>query len=97
MDLYVLIRRNGWASAEAITAADARSTVEREKRADRLRHIRSYVVDEPGGLGSICVYEAESRAALLEHGAAADLPEPQIVKVTGTVISRDDPGPVRQA
>jgi Protein of unknown function (DUF4242) len=97
MDLYVLIRRNGWASADAIMAADARSTIERERRADRLRHVRSYVVDEPGGLGSICLYEAESRAALLEHGAAADLPEPEIIKVAGTVISRDDPEPVRQA
>jgi Protein of unknown function (DUF4242) len=92
MDLYVIVRRNGFASAEDLKAAAARSTVEGDKPASGVRWIRSYVVSESSGeLGTFCIYEAESPEAIRAHALAADLPVDEIVPVADTVIVRDDP------
>jgi uncharacterized protein DUF4242 len=90
MDLYVILRRSGWRSPEELEAAAARSTAEGERLGD-LRWIRSYVLDEGNGLGTVCIYEAESPEALRRHGSAADLPVDEIIKVADTVIVRPDP------
>lgn len=93
MDLYVILRRNGWRSPEELEAAAARSTEEGERRGD-VRWIRSYVLEEAGGnLGTVCIYEAESEDALRGHAKDADLPADEIVKVADTVIVRPDPQP----
>jgi sporulation protein YlmC with PRC-barrel domain len=93
MDLYVILRRNGWRSPEELEAAAARSTEEGERRGD-VRWIRSYVLEEDGGnLGTVCIYEAESEEAIRGHAKDADLPADEIVKVADTVIVRPDPQP----
>jgi sporulation protein YlmC with PRC-barrel domain len=93
MDLYVVLRRNGWRSGEELEAAAARSTEEGERRGD-VRWIRSYVLAEDGGnLGTVCIYEAESEDALRGHAQDADLPADEIIKVADTVIVRPDPQP----
>jgi hypothetical protein len=91
MDLYVILRRNGWRSAEELEQAATRSTEEGERRGD-VRWIRSYVLEESdGGLGTVCVYEAESADALRAHAQDADLPADEVVKVADTVVVRPDP------
>jgi hypothetical protein len=91
MDLYVILRRNGWRSPEELQEAADRSTAEGDRRGD-VRWIRSYVLEESGGgLGTVCVYEAESEEAVREHASDADLPADEVVKVADTVIIRPDP------
>jgi Protein of unknown function (DUF4242) len=92
MDLYVILRRAGWRSPEELQAAAERSTAAGDERGD-VRWIRSYVLEEEGGLGTVCVYEAESEDAIRGHASDADLPVDEIVKVADTVIVRPDPEP----
>jgi hypothetical protein len=92
MQLYVIMRRNGWRTAEDLEAAAARSTEEGDKPGSGVRWIRSYVTaEESGELGTVCIYEAESAEALRAHADAADLPADEIVPVADTVIVRPDP------
>ena len=93
MDLYVILRRDGWGSAEELQAAAARSTAEGERMPDDIRWIRSYVLEEGQGLGTVCIYEAESEEAIRGHAEDADLPVTEIIKVADTVIVRPDPEP----
>jgi hypothetical protein len=94
MDTYVILRRSGWRSGEELGEAAERSTAEGEKMADDIRWIRSYVLEEGSGLGTVCIYEASSPEAIHAHADAAGLPVTEIVKVADTVIVRPDPAPV---
>ena len=95
MQLYGILRRNGWASAGDLEAAAARSTEEGDKDGSGIRWIRSYVLaEESGELGTFCVYEAESPEAIRAHADAAELPVDEIVTIADTVIVRPDPAPV---
>ena len=95
MDLYAILRRNGWASAEDLEKAAARSNTEGDKPGSGVRWIRSYVLAEDSGeVGTVCIYEAESPEAIRAHAEAADLPVDEIVPVADTVIVRPDPTPV---
>ena len=95
MDLYVIIRRNGWASPQDLETAAARSSAEGDKSDSGVRWIRSYVLAEDSGeLGTVCIYEAESPEAIRAHAEAADLPVDEIVPVADTVVVRPDPTPV---
>ncbi|HEX2087399.1 MAG TPA: DUF4242 domain-containing protein [Solirubrobacteraceae bacterium] len=94
MDLYVIVRRNGWATPDDLQAAAQRSTAEGDKEGSGVRWIRSYVLaEESGEVGTFCVYEAESPEAIRAHADAADLPVDEIVKVADTVVVRPDPAP----
>jgi hypothetical protein len=93
MDTYVILRRDGWRSPEELGEAAARSTAEGEKMADDVRWIRSYVLEEGSGVGTVCIYQATSPEAIREHAAKADLPVDEIVKVADTVVVRPDPVP----
>jgi hypothetical protein len=93
MDTYVILRRDGWRSAEELGEAAGRSTAEGEKMADDVRWIRSYVLEEGSGVGTVCIYQATSPEAIREHASKADLPVDEIVKVADTVVVRPDPVP----
>lgn len=95
MDLYVILRRNGWRSGAELEAAAARSTkVGNEDMPDEVRWIRSYVLDEgEGAVGTVCIYEAASPEALRKHASLADLPVDEIIRVADTVVVRPDPEP----
>jgi Protein of unknown function (DUF4242) len=94
MDLYVILRRGGWRTAEDLGEAAARSTVEGDKMPDDVRWIRSYVLSEPdGGVGTVCIYQASSPEAIRAHADAADLPVDEIIPVADTVLVRPDPEP----
>jgi hypothetical protein len=60
MDLYVIRRPSAWANLQELEAAGAKSArIGNEEMSDRVRWIRSYVVDEPDGrIGTFCIYEA---------------------------------------
>jgi Protein of unknown function (DUF4242) len=93
MDLYVILRRNGWASGEELQAAAARSTqVGNEEMPDDVRWIRSYVLDEGNGsVGTVCIYEGSSPEAIREHASRAGLPADEVIRVADTVLVRPDP------
>ena len=94
MDLYVILRRDGWRSADELELAAARSTAEGERMPDDIRWIRSYVMAESeGGLGTVCIYQASSPEKIREHAERADLPVTEIIEVADTVIVRPDPEP----
>ena len=95
MQLYGILRRNGWASPQDLEAAAARSTEEGDKAGSGVRWIRSYVLSEESGeVGTFCVYEADSPEAIREHARAADLPVDEVIPIADTVIVRPDPAPV---
>ena len=95
MQLYGILRRNGWATPEDLQTAAARSTAEGDKEGSGVRWIRSYVLaEESGELGTFCVYEADSPEAIRTHAEAADLPVDEVIAIADTVIVRPDPAPV---
>jgi hypothetical protein len=96
MDLYVILRRSGWRSAEELGEAAKRSRrVADEDMPDDVRWIRSYVLEEGGGsVGTVCVYEATGPEAIRRHAALAELPVDEIIPVADTVVVRADPRPV---
>jgi hypothetical protein len=85
MNQYAIFRRAGWRSAEQLQAAVARS-IEEAGRGDRLRWIRSYVLEEAAGFGMVCFYEAVSADALRQHGVAAGLPCDEVVEVNAVLV-----------
>jgi uncharacterized protein DUF4242 len=94
MDLYVIVRRNGWRTGADLEEAAARSNAEGDKEDSGVRWIRSYVVSEESGeLGTFCIYEAESPEAILAHAKAADLPADEIIPIADVVVVRPDPAP----
>ena len=95
MQLYAILRRNGWRSGSELENAAARSTkVADEQMPDDVRWIRSYVLQEDGGsVGTVCIYEATSTEAIREHASLADLPVDEIIPIADTVVVRPDPAP----
>jgi hypothetical protein len=92
METYVILRRGGWDSPDALRIAADRSTAAGERMSEDVRWIRSYVTAETDGrIGTVCVYQASSPEAIRRHAGAADLPVDEIVKVADTVILRPDP------
>ena len=95
MNLYVILRRNGWATGGDLHEAAERSTAQGEVMADDIRWIRSYVLDETdGSVGTVCIYQATSPEAIRRHADAAGLPVDEIIRVADTVLVRPDPAPV---
>jgi hypothetical protein len=89
---YVILRRDGWRTAEDLADAAERSKATGEDMPDEIRWIRSYVTHEPSGaLGTVCIYQATSPEAVRRHAGAADLPATEIIEVADTVIVRPDP------
>jgi hypothetical protein len=96
MQLYAILRRSGWRTPEDLQEAAARSTrVGNEDMPDEVRWIRSYVLDEGGPVGTVCIYEATSPEALQKHASLADLPADEIIPIADTVIVREDPAPAQ--
>jgi len=95
MQLYAILRRDGWRSGSDLEQAAARSRrVGDEEMPDEVRWIRSYVLEEnAGSLGTVCIYEARSPEAIRKHASGADLPVTEIIGVADTVVVRPDPVP----
>lgn len=95
MELYAILRRDGWRSpAELEEAAGRSAKVGDEDMPEEVRWIRSYVLDEGGGaVGTVCIYEATSPEAIRKHASLAELPADEVIKVADTVVVRPDPQP----
>jgi hypothetical protein len=94
MQLYAILRRNGWANPGDLQEAAGRSTVEGDNRPNDIAWIRSYVLSEAdGSVGTVCIYQASSPEAIREHADAADLPVSDIIPIADTVFVRPDPAP----
>ena len=93
MQLFAILRRDGWSSGPELEEAAGRSKqVADENMPDDIRWIRSYVLEEgSGSIGTVCIYQATSPEAIRKHADLADLPVDEIVPVADTVVVRDDP------
>jgi len=92
MQTFTIRRRSNWADSLELQEAAARSTrVGNEEMSDRVRWIRTYVVNETDGrLGSVCIYQGTDEAAIREHAKRAGLRADEVVAVADTVVVRDD-------
>jgi Protein of unknown function (DUF4242) len=90
---YVIPRRRGWASTEALEAAEARSRrVGEQDLPHDVRWIRTYVVrEEDGSLGTFCIYQATGPEAIREHASLAGVPADEILEIALTNVVRPDP------
>jgi hypothetical protein len=93
MQTYLILRRNGWRTSDELEAAAERSAAEGERMADDVRWIRSYVLEEEDGVGTVCVYQASSEEAVRAHAAAARLSVDEVIRVAETLVVRPDPLP----
>ena len=92
MNLYAILRRDGFADGPTLEAAAARSTKVGDDMPNDIKWIRSYVLGESSEtLGTVCIYQASSEEAIREHAAAADLPISEIIPIANTVVVRPDP------
>jgi len=93
MKTYAIRRRNAWRSADELETAASRSAkVGNEEMPDRVRWIRSYVVEENDGtLGTVCIYQATDPEAIREHATRVGMPADDIAVIGRTVVVRDDP------
>jgi hypothetical protein len=93
MNLYAILRRNGWKTPNDLHAAAERSAkVGNTEMSNDVRWIRTYVMQEPdGSLGTVCIYEATSPEAIKTHANKAELALSEIRPIADTVIVRQDP------
>ena len=92
MNLYAILRRDGFTDGSTLEAAAARSTDVGNGMPDDIRWIRSYVLGEENGtLGTVCIYQASSEDAIRRHAEKADLPISEIIPIADTVVVRPDP------
>lgn len=93
MELYVIRRPSAWADMAELEAAGAKSArIGDTEMSDRVRWIRSYVVNEADGrIGTVCIYEARDPESIREHAARVGMPAEDILSVAETVVVRQDP------
>jgi hypothetical protein len=92
MQLYGILRRNGWASLEDLEVAGKRSAEVGDQPGSGVRWIRSYALSEESGeIGTFCVYEGESPEAIRKHAEDSDLPCDEVIPIATTVVVRPDP------
>ncbi len=90
LNSYVILRRAGWPTLDALHVAAKRS-METATRMGDVVWVRSYVLTEPDGrVGTVCHYRASSEAAIREHAARADIPIDDIVEVAELVVLLPD-------
>jgi hypothetical protein len=93
MKTFVIRRRNAWNNAQELeTTAGISLRIGTQEMSDKVRWIRSYVVDEDDGtLGTVCIYQAVDAQAIREHARRAGMPAHEINLVEKTVKVREDP------
>lgn len=93
MNLYMIRRRNNWKTPQELEASASRSArVGNEEMPDRVRWIRSYVVEEQDGtLGTLCIYQGADESAVREHAERSGMTADEIAPIARTVVVREDP------
>lgn len=94
MELYGILRRNGWESPAKLEEGGRRSAEVGDQPDSGVRWIRSYALGETSGeVGTFCVYEADSPEAIRAHAEAAELPCDEVIPIIDTIVVRPDPEP----
>jgi hypothetical protein len=94
VETFTIRRRQAWSGPEELEQVGAKSKqIGEDEMSDQVRWIRSYILDDGGTLGSICVYQAVSEEALRDHASRVGMPADEITKVADTVVVRPDPEP----
>lgn len=93
MQTFTIRRRSAWKDAQELEAtAGVSLRIGNDEMADKIRWIRSYVVQENDGtLGTVCIYQAVSEEAIREHARRVGMPADEITPVVDTVVIRQDP------
>jgi hypothetical protein len=92
MNLYAILRRDGFTDGPTLERAAERSTAAGNDMPDDISWVRTYVLgEESGAVGTVCIYQASSEEAIRAHAAAADLPISEIIPIIDTVVVRPDP------
>ena len=92
MELYGILRRNGWRTLADLEVAGKRSAEVGDEPGSGVRWIRSYALGETSGeVGTFCVYEGESEEAIRTHAETAGIPCDEIIPISETVVVRPDP------
>jgi len=92
MNTYVILRQKFWASAEDLEkSASISARVGTEEMPNDVKWIRSYVVEEGGKLGTVCIYQGTSPEAIREHARRAGMPADEVLPVGELVIVNPDP------
>jgi len=91
--VYLIRRRKFWRGAAEFerSAAVSRRIGDQEMARD-VSWLHSHAVHESDGtLGTVCLDQAVSPAALREHARRCAMPADEIVPVLGRIVYRDDP------
>ena len=92
MKPFVIRRPAAWANVQELEAAGAKSAKVGETMPDRVRWIRTYVVEEPDGrLGTVCIYEARDEQSIRDHADQVGMPGDAILPIVNTIVVRPDP------
>jgi hypothetical protein len=92
MNLYAILRRDGFTDGPTLGRAAERSTAVGNDMSDDISWVRTYVLgEESGAVGTVCIYQASSEEAIRAHATAADLPISEIIPIIDTVVVRPDP------
>jgi DNA-binding CsgD family transcriptional regulator len=87
---YVILRRSGWPTLDALHTAAKRS-LEVSTRMDDVSWVRSYVLNEPDGrIGTVCHYRASDPEAIRIHAAQVGIPVDDIIEVGELVVLQPD-------
>jgi thiamine biosynthesis protein ThiC len=92
MNTYTIRRRSNWKSLEELEqTARLSARVGDEEMPDRVRWIRSYVVEEEdGNLGTVCIYQATDVESVREHARRSGMTADEITLVAKTEVIRED-------
>jgi hypothetical protein len=92
MNLYAVLRRDGFTDDPTLEVTAARSTEVGNGMAEDIRWIRPYVLGEDNGTpGTVCIYQASCEDAIRQHAEKANLPISEIIPIADTVVVRPDP------
>ena len=92
MNLYVIRRPSAWANLQELEAAGVKSArIGNDEMPNRVRWIRSYVVEEPDGrLGTVCVYLARDPESIRAHARRVGMHGDEIFPVLKSIVVRED-------
>jgi hypothetical protein len=92
MQTYVITRRKFWNRPQDLEkSASISARIGTEEMADQVKWIRSYVVEEEGKLGTVCIYQGTSPDAIREHARRVGMPADEVIPVGDLVVVNEDP------
>jgi hypothetical protein len=99
MNLYMIRRKKNWTTPQRLEASARLSArVGNVDMPDKVRWIRSYVVEEDDGtLGTLCIYEGIDEAAVREHAERSGMTADEVRPIANTVVVREDPAPASES